>query len=241
VAVDSELLSFIQPFDMGIPPTGCIFMMLIIFYCRYRWYKNSVLRFVDLEERKSEIERWDERLYIYICHQLGKTKFLSRKGNYYLTEIYPEVFLIMMASFVYTTKESDETIRCNMYSAIIIFSICFICMNLFANYIFGNEINPKNTIKSKIFISPFVSSLFLGVIFSAPPHLQCQVKEGETEIFSGRAHVMPNLIIGQDGDSRILIRLDGSKFVKCLRNRKNPESPSEKLSMISGSLRFSTS
>lgn len=220
MAVEPEFLPFIQPLDIGIPPTGCILMMLILFFCRYCWYKNSVLRFVDLAERKAEAERWDERLYISICSAFGQKKFLSRVNSYYLTEIYPEIFIMILVSFAYALKEDSEIIRSKMYISILLFSIFFILLEITINIVILNKTDPEVKIKLKILIVPVVSSLFLGVIFSPPSKLHCQVKEGETEIFSGRVHIMPNLLIGQDGESRVLIRLDGSKFVKCLGSQK---------------------
>lgn len=220
VAVEPEFLPFIQPLDIGIPPTGCILMMLILFFCRYCWYKNSVLRFVDLAERKAEAERWDERLYISICSAFGQKKFLSRIGGYYLLEIYVEIALVILFSFVFSFKENDSGIRKNMICYTSLFAILFIFWNIAINYIFFKGYPPEKKFVSKIFIVPIISSLFLGVIFSPPSKLHCQVKEGETEIFSGRVHIMPNLLIGQDGESRVLIRLDGSKFVKCLGSQK---------------------
>ncbi|WP_298653145.1 hypothetical protein [uncultured Tistrella sp.] len=213
LAVDPKYLISIRAFGDGGLSVAASMILLIIFSLRYSFYKNSELEIIDIDARKLEARSRCERFYIWVCAVFGQRYFLSRRNHYYISEMYFEVFLIAMVSIGYSQIEPDHEISCKILIATLIISFFFLVITLFASILFNN-FDQKSKLKIKIFTAPIMFSAFLGVILSSPSDMYCEVADGTDLIFSGRAHIMPNLLIGTKDGKMLRITLD-SKTLKC--------------------------
>lgn len=213
LAVNPKYLISIQAFGDGGLSVAASVILLVVFSLRYSFYKNSELEIIDIDARKLEASSRCERLYIWLCAVFGQRYFLSRRNHYYLSEMYLEVFSIAVVSFGYSQIESDDEISCRMLIATAIIFIFFLVIICFVSILFKN-FDQKRKLKIKIFTAPIIFSAFLGIILSSPSDMYCEVVDGTDLIFSGRAHIMPNLLIGTKDGKMLRIKLD-SKTLKC--------------------------